>query len=141
MDPLNTEQRRRNMQANKASGTSCEILLAKALWSKGYRYRKNDKTVTGKPDLTFKKLKIAIFADGEFWHGKDWKTKKPKISQNKEYWIMKIERNIVRDKSVQLELENKGWTVLRFWQKQIKKELSECIDAIERLISQKRQDE
>ena len=137
MDPLNLEQRRRNMQANKASGTSTETLLAKALWSKGYRYRKNDKSVLGKPDIIFKKLKIAIFADGEFWHGKDWDVKKPKIAQNKEYWIKKIERNMERDRQTQKILEYNGWTVIRFWHRQIKKNLHECVEAIEKVISLK----
>lgn len=139
MDPLNLEQRRRNMQANKAKGTSSEILLAKALWSKGYRYRKNDKSISGKPDITFKSLKIAIFSDGEFWHGKEWEIKKSKISQNKEYWIKKIERNIERDRLTNKTLEAGGWTVLRFWHGEIKKNLQECVDVIERVISQKRQ--
>ena len=125
------------MQANKASGTSTETLLAKALWLKGYRYRKNDKSILGKPDITFKKLKIAIFADGEFWHGKDWEIKKPKIVQNREYWIKKIERNMERDRITQQTLEESGWTVLRFWHGEIKKNLSGCVEAIEQVISQK----
>jgi DNA mismatch endonuclease Vsr len=127
------------MQANKAIGTSSEVLLAKSLWAKGYRYRKNDKSVVGKPDLVFRKLKIAIFVDGEFWHGKDWQVKKPKITQNREYWIQKIERNIERDRLHQQTLEERGWTVLRFWHDQVKKNLSDCITRVEAVISQKQQ--
>jgi len=141
MDSLNQEQRRRNMQANKARDTSTETMLAKALWVKGYRYRKNDKTVLGKPDITFKKLKIAVFADGEFWHGKDWEIKRTKISQNKSYWIKKIERNIERDQQTKESLKAKGWTVLRFWHGQIKKNLDQCIETIEQVISQKKKSE
>lgn len=129
------------MQANKANGTSSETMLAKALWLKGYRYRKNDKSVLGKPDITFKKLKIAIFTDGEFWHGKDWQIKKPKIASNQEYWIKKIERNMERDRQTQETLEASGWTILRFWHRQIKKNLNECVEAIEQVISQKRKSE
>jgi DNA mismatch endonuclease Vsr len=76
MDKLTPEQRRKNMQAVKSKGSKIETLLAKELWEKGYRYRKNDKTVYGKPDLTFKKYKIAVFVDSEFWHGKNWKERK-----------------------------------------------------------------
>lgn len=137
MDPLNQDQRRRNMQANKASGTSTETMLAKALWQKGYRYRKNDKSVFGKPDITFKKLKIAVFADGEFWHGKDWEIKKPKIAGNREYWVRKIERNMERDRQIKEKLEGEGWTVIRFWHGTIKKNLEQCIETIEKVISQK----
>jgi len=75
MDKLTKEQRRKNMQAIKSKGSKIEIMLAKAMWEKGLRYRKNDKTVIGKPDFTFKKYKIAVFCDSEFWHGKDWKKK------------------------------------------------------------------
>jgi DNA mismatch endonuclease Vsr len=135
MDSLNKEQRRRNMQANKSTGTSTETILAKALWAKGYRYRKNDKSVKGRPDITFKKLKIAIFVDGEFWHGRDWAIKKTKITNNREYWIKKIERNIERDRHIKSELEEQGWTVLRFWHSQIKKNLEESLNSIERVIS------
>lgn len=71
MDKLTKEQRIKNMKAVKSKGSKIEIMLAKAMWGKGYRYRKNDKSVFGKPDFTLKKYKIAIFCDSEFWHGKD----------------------------------------------------------------------
>lgn len=141
MDTLNTEQRRRNMQANKSFGTTSETLLAKALWRKGYRYRKNDKSVLGKPDITFKKFKVVIFIDGEFWHGKDWEIKKPKIIQNTEYWIKKIERNIERDQAIRQNLEATGWTVLRFWHKEVKKNLVKCLITIENILLLKQQDD
>ncbi|MBP6757538.1 MAG: hypothetical protein KA210_15455 [Bacteroidia bacterium] len=74
MDVHTASQRSKNMRAIKSTGTKDEIRLAKALWHLGYRYRKNNKTVFGTPDLTFKKLKIAVFVDSEFFHGKDWAT-------------------------------------------------------------------
>ena len=135
MDSLTIEQRRRNMQANRGIGTSTEVILAKALWVKGYRYRKNDRSVLGKPDITFKKIKIAVFCDGEFWHGKDWDVKRKKIQANRHYWINKIEKNIERDRRVNEELQGLGWTVLRFWNKEISKKLDECIEKIEKAIS------
>ncbi|WP_039053926.1 very short patch repair endonuclease [Sphingobacterium sp. T2] len=117
MDKLTDEQRRKNMQANKSKGTKPEIMLAKALFARGYRYRKNDRTVFGSPDITFKRIKLAIFVDGEFWHGKDWNERKKDHKTNVEFWTRKIERNIERDKEVNRYLEREGWTVLRFWGK------------------------
>ncbi len=127
MDKLTKEQRRKNMQAIKSKGTKIEVALAKALWSKGYRYRKNNRTVLGTPDLTFKKFKIAVFVDSEFWHGKDWKENKNKIKSNQEFWYNKIEANIKRDKKVNKELKKQGWKVLRFWGKEIEKQLEQCV--------------
>ena len=75
MDRLTKEQRYKNMSANKSKGTKLEILFGKLLWNAGVRYRKNDKTVFGKPDFVIRKMKIAIFCDGEFWHGRNWEEK------------------------------------------------------------------
>lgn len=120
MDVLTKEQRRRNMQAIKSKGTKDEVLLAKVLWSRGYRYRKNDKTVIGKPDFTFKRFKLAVFVDSEYFHGKDWETEKHRIKTNREFWWAKIESNIRRDELVNRELESSSWTVLRFCSKEIR---------------------
>ncbi|ATD64785.1 very short patch repair endonuclease [Neisseria weixii] len=121
MDKLNPEQRRKCMQANKSKGTKPELLLAKAMWQLGLRYRKNNKTVFGKPDFSFKKYKVAVFVDGEFWHGKDWEIKKARIKGNREFWVAKIERNMRRDKEVTNRLKAEGWEVLRFWGKEVAK--------------------
>ncbi len=137
MDVHTSEQRSKNMRAIKATGTKDEVRLAKALWSLGYRYRKNNKTVFGKPDITFKKYKLAIFVDSEFFHGKDWETEKHRIKSNTEFWHKKIERNILRDKEVNSYLIENGWTVLRFWSKDVKKNLDECISKIVTLIDGK----
>lgn len=114
MDKLTPEQRRKCMQANKSKGTKPELLLAKSMWQLGLRYRKNNKTVFGKPDFSFKKYKVAVFVDGEFWHGKDWEIRKADIKSNREFWIAKIERNIQRDEEVTGRLKAEGWTVFRF---------------------------
>lgn len=124
------------MQAVKSKGSKIETLLSKALWAKGYRYRKNDKSVFGKPDLTFKKLRIAIFVDSEFWHGKDWKHRKADHKSNKRFWLNKIERNIQRDKEVNKNLLKEKWQVLRFWGKDIEKNLHYCITKIELTINE-----
>ena len=94
MDVLSKDQRRRNMQAIKSKGSKDEVLLAKTLWKKGLRYRKNDKSVFGKPDLTFKRKKLAIFIDSEYFHGYNWDIQKNRIKTNQEFWWRKIESNI-----------------------------------------------
>ncbi len=118
------------MRAIKSTGTKDEILLAKGLWKLGYRYRKNDKKVFGKPDLTFGKFRIVIFVDSEFFHGKDWETNKLKIGTNKDFWWKKIEGNIKRDKLVNKTLLKDGWIVLRFWSQDVRKNLGYCLDQI-----------
>lgn len=123
------------MQAIKATGSKIETALAKMLFARGHRYRKNDKTVFGKPDLTFKKLKFAIFVDGEFWHGKDWENRKSNLKSNQEFWYNKIERNINRDKEVNRKLSENGWITLRFWGNDIKKDLLNCVLQIENVIN------
>ncbi len=130
MDNLTKEQRRKNMQAIRSNKTSIEILLGKEIWAKGLRYRRNDKTVNGKPDFTFKKYKLAVFCDSEFWHGKDWETNKYKIKSNREYWFNKIERNIKRDNQVNYELSKLGWNVIRLWAKDIEKDTDNCVSKI-----------
>ncbi len=122
------------MQAVKSHGSKIELVLSKELWKRGHRYRKNDKTVYGKPDLTFKKFKLAIFVDSEFWHGKDWNKRKHDHKSNQEFWHTKIERNISRDKEVNEYLTQNGWKVLRFWGKNITKNLLLCISKIEQEI-------
>ena len=138
MDRLTPEQRQRNMKAVKNKNSQLEIALGKVLWSKGYRYRKKDKLVFGKPDFTFKKYKIAIFCDSEFWPGKDWDIRKFDHKSNQEFWLPKIERNIERDKEVNAELTLNGWIVLRFWGKDIMKNMDECIKEIEDAISKRK---
>lgn len=135
MDNLTPEQRRKNMQAIKSTATKDEVRLANALWHLGYRYRKNNKKIFGKPDITFAKYKIAIFIDSEFFHGKDWELQQLRIKSNRDYWIPKIERNMKRDIEVNAFLLSQNWTVLRFWSKEVQKELKTCLEKIEEEIA------
>lgn len=136
MDNLTKEQRHRNMQKIKAKDTKIEIVLRKALWEKGYRYRKNYSSLPGKPDIALTKYKIAIFCDGEFFHGKDWEILKPKLqkSERSEYWTSKIQKNIERDDEVNKRLLFEGWTVIRFWGKDILSNLEECIRVVDETV-------
>lgn len=135
MDVLTKEQRRKNMQAIKSKNTRIEQILAKALWSKGHRYRRNNKNICGNPDFTFRKSKIAIFCDSEFFHGKDWETEKHRIKTNTEFWHKKIESNIARDEKVSKELLKNGWKVIRFWGNDIKKNVDFCVNEIEKQLT------
>ena len=130
MDDLTPEQRRKNMQAIKSKDTSIEIILRLALWHRGIRYRKNYKSLPGKPDIVITKHKLAVFCDSDYWHGYDWENRHQRIKSNREYWIPKIERNMQRDKEVTAQLQAMGWTVLRFWEWQIRKHLDECVNTI-----------
>ena len=116
--------------------TNIEVKLRKALWKKGYRYRKNVKELPGKPDIVLIKYKIAIFCDSEFWHGKDWEVLKPKLEKgsNPDFWVNKIERNRQRDSRINKELLFLGWTVIRFWGTDILKKTDECIEVIEETV-------
>ncbi len=135
-DVLTKEQRHKNMQHIRAKDTKIELKLRKALWDKGYRYRKNYKALPGKPDIVLTKYKIAVFCDSEFFHGKDWEIQKEKLekAENGEFWVSKISRNIQRDIEINEELSSRGWIVLRFWGKDIIKNTDDCVHAIEENI-------
>ena len=126
------EQISHNMRQVKNKDSAIELALRKELWSRGLRYRKNVNSIYGKPDIAFIGKKIAVFCDSEFWHGYDWENRKKDFKSNQEFWIPKIERNIQRDIEVNEKLQNEGWTVLRFWGKEIKKDVSGCADIIQK---------
>ena len=126
----------------RSKDTSIEVKLRKELWHKGYRYRKNDKTLPGSPDIALTKYKIAIFCDSEFFHGKDWEVLKARLEKgsNPGYWIKKIERNRDRDIENDKKLLFLGWTVIHFWGKDILQNTEECIRVIEETIWDSRMD-
>lgn len=140
MDNLTPVQRRKTMQHIKSKDTSIEIKLRKALWKKGYRYRKNYKELPGRPDIVLTTQRIAIFCDSEFWHGKNWEILKPQLikGNNSDYWIKKIERNRERDIENDKKLLFMDWTVIRFWGKDILTKTDECIKVIEETIFEKK---
>ena len=126
----------KNMRSIHSKDTSIELQLRKALWHKGYRYRKNYKALPGSPDIVLTKYKIAIFCDSEFFHGKDWEVLKPQLEmgKNADFWIEKISKNQKRDDEVNKKLLFLGWTVIRFWGKDITKKTDECVQVIEETI-------
>ena len=124
------------MSRIRGKDTSIELALRKALWEKGYRYRKNYKQLPGAPDICLTKYKIAIFCDSEFFHGKDWEVLRPKVEKgnNGTYWVKKIQENMQRDDDIDKKLMFLGWTVIHFWGKDIIKNTDECIKVIEETI-------
>ena len=131
------EQISYNMRQVKNKDSEIECLLRKELWSRGIQYRKNVTKIIGKPDIAFVGKKVAVFCDSEFWHGYDWEKRKADFKTNQEFWIPKIERNMQRDIEVNEALAAEGWTVLRFWGHEIKKETSACVDKIEKALKEK----
>lgn len=113
-----------------AVNTKPEFLLRRELWKLGFRYRLNVKNLKGKPDVVFNKHKVIVFIDGEFWHGYKWSEKKLKIKANRKYWISKIEGNMKRDIENTEYLMSLGYSVFRFWEHEIKKDLSSCVDIV-----------
>ena len=128
------EQISHNMQQVKNKDSQIEVLLRKELWSRGLRYRKNVNRIYGKPDIVFIGKKVAVFCDSEFWHGYNWEERKKDFKSHQEFWIPKIERNMERDAEVTAKLESEGWTVLRFWGNEIKKNSAQCADIIEKAV-------
>jgi len=112
-----------------------ESALAKELWHRGVRYRLNYRKVPGSPDITITSKKIAIFVDGEFWHGYDWDDRKEKLRSNREFWIEKIEENMARDIRNDALLREMGWTPVHFWEKEIKKDLAGCVEKVMMIYS------
>lgn len=135
-DKLTPDQRKKNMRSIHSKDTKIEVLLRRELWKRGFRYRKNYKELPGHPDIVITKYKIAIFCDGEFFHGKDWEVLKPRLERgkNSDFWIGKISRNMERDDEINKKLLFMGWTVIRFWGDEIKKSTEECIRVIEETI-------
>lgn len=136
VDRLTKEQRHKNMKNIRSKDTSIELKLRKELWRRGYRYRKNYTELPGKPDIVLAKYKIAIFCDSEFFHGKDWEVLKPQLEKGKnaDFWIEKISKNQQHDDDINKQLQFLGWTVIRFWGKDIIKKTDECVQVIEETI-------
>jgi DNA mismatch endonuclease (patch repair protein) len=122
------------MRRIKSTNTTPERIFGKLLWAQGIHYRKHSKELPGKPDFSISKYKIAIFIDGEFWHGFDWDTRKSRLKSNRDYWIPKIERNIERDREINSLLEEAGWNVVRYWGVEIEKQSEACVNGIIELI-------
>jgi DNA mismatch endonuclease (patch repair protein) len=125
-----TPERSKIMAKIRGKNTKPELTFRKALWAAGYRYRIDSRKLMGRPDIVLNKYKTIVFIDGEFWHGHNWEERKPKIKTNRDFWIAKIERNKQRDEEVNKELKGLGYTIFRFWENEIKKDLEECLQKV-----------
>jgi len=125
------------MSRIKCKNTKPEMLLRRELRNRGLRYRINNNKLPGKPDISIKKYKLAVFVDGEFWHGYKWMEKKEQIKSNRKFWIPKIERNMQRDVENNQKLKKMGYEVIRFWANEIKEDVSACAEPIIKYVSDK----
>ena len=124
------------MSAVKSKDTRPEVALRKELWHRGLRFRKNMKSLRGKPDIVFTRVKLVVFCDGDFWHGHNWAIRgygsfEQEMQRYSPQWASKIRTNVTRDKSITAELSDAGWTVLRIWESDIKKDVKVCADQVE----------
>ncbi|OOG18827.1 very short patch repair endonuclease [Sphingobacterium sp. CZ-UAM] len=126
-----SKKRSAQMSKIKSRNSKPELILRRALWSKNIRFRLHDKSLPGTPDIVIKKYKLAIFVDGEFWHGFDWKNNKERIKSNRLFWIPKIERNMQKDIRVNRALRDMDYVVFRFWTQDILKNLPKVLNQIE----------
>lgn len=113
------------MSSIPSKDTKVEWILRSRLWKEGLRYRTHKKELPGKPDIIFSKEKIAVFIDGDFWHGWGWKELKPKLKND--YWREKIKKNMERDNKTNKELRKNGWDVLRIWEHELRNNPEECV--------------
>lgn len=144
-DVLTREQRHKNMQHIRSKDTKPEVVLRKALWKKGYRYRNNYKDLPGKPDIVLTKQHICIFVDSEFFHGKGFESgyesnkysslrEQLENSNNSEFWLNKIQQNMERDLEIDKKLQGLGWSVVHFWSKDVIRLTEECVRTIDEIV-------
>ena len=125
-----TKKRSRIMSRIRGKNTKPELTFRKALWARNIRYRVNNKQLPGTPDISIKKFRLAVFIDGEFWHGYNWDQRRETLKTNREFWIAKIERNMQKDTEVNIALRELGYTVFRFWESEVKKDVERCVNDV-----------
>ena len=133
-----TPQRSKTMSKIRGKNSKPEVMLRKTLWAKNYRFRLHDSRMPGRPDILIKKYRLAIFIDGEFWHGQDWKVNRERIKSNRDFWIPKIERNMQKDERVNQALRNMGYVVFRFWSKKVLQNLEQVLNQIDLYVETRR---
>jgi DNA mismatch endonuclease (patch repair protein) len=134
------------MRRVRSLDTSPELQVRKALWARGLRYRLYAKNLPGKPDLVFRRERVAVFIDGDFWHGNQWRLRGLRSLEeqfhdvsNSEYWVRKISRNVIRDEDATARLEYDGWHVIRLWESDLKSDLAGCVERVARAVNERRQ--
>lgn len=127
--------------ASRKRDTGCERLLRTALHRRGARYRIDAADLPGRPDIVFRSARVAVFVDGDFWHGRNLVERLAKLERghNAPYWIAKIKRNVERDVERTSALEAAGWRVMRFWEKDVAKNADEIAARILECVGQRTQ--
>ena len=128
------------MSSIPSKDTEPEILLRKALWNENLRYRVNYKKLPGKPDIVFTRYHVAVFCDGDYWHGHNWAIRglsslEEELARYSEFWREKITRNIKRDSEINRSLTDLGWTVVRIWESDIRKNVSDCVNTVKQALN------
>ena len=132
-DNLTPEQRSRTMSRIRSRNTKPELTVRQLAHARGLRFRTHAKWLPGTPDLVFSRARVAVFVDGDFWHGwrfPDWR------DGLAPYWRAKIERNMDRDRETLTHLRSDGWTVIRLWEHEIQEDPAGCVDRIEDAVRQ-----
>lgn len=135
-----SEKAARAKRASRALDTKPELLLRRCLWKLGLRYRLYVRGLPGRPDLVFPRDRVAVFIDGDFWHGRDWAVRESRLSEgsNAGYWTAKIAYNIERDARNNALLEEMGWTVVRVWEGDVSKSPESVAQALLDRLTQRR---
>jgi len=125
---------------NRSRDTKAEMILRRELWKQGLRYRLHSGTLPGRPDIIFIAARVVIFCDGDFWHGRNWRSRKAKLAAgaNAAYWLAKIEANIQRDRKTTRHLRKLGWIVLRYWETEILRDLQTIAGSVVSTVQRRR---
>jgi DNA mismatch endonuclease, patch repair protein len=126
-------------QRNRARDTKAEVLLRKELWRRGLRYRLHARELPGKPDLVFRRARVAVFCDGDFWHGRRWAERRAKLARgaNARYWLAKIAANVARDKRTTSALRAAGWVVVRVWESDVLRDVQRAAARVEAAVARR----
>lgn len=135
-----SEKASRMLAKVKGADTEGEKLLRSTLWRLGFRFRKNVRELSGKPDIVFQRERVVVFCDGDFWHGRNWRKDKRRLAAgpNAPYWVAKIAANRDRDKRYNKELKKLGWSVLRFWESDVRADPTRAAQEIAEVVISKR---
>lgn len=120
-----------------SKGSAAEMMLRRALWGRGHRYTLHSRRLPGKPDIVFTRSRVAVFVDGDFWHGRNWKDRRNRLARgtNADYWLSKIQYNMARDRRNTIALKRDGWFVVRLWEGAILTKPEQAVQKVEAALT------
>jgi DNA mismatch endonuclease (patch repair protein) len=135
-----SETASRIKRRNRSGKTRAEVLLRKELWHRGLRYRLHSRDLPGKPDIVFRRMRVVVFCDGDFWHGRHWPKRRESLARgaNADYWTAKIAANVARDRRNSRLLRAAGWTVVRLWETEVLRDIHKAVGRVEAVIRARR---